>query len=160
MLGIRQAFGYTPGVRRAPPDDPVGQLGAIPGWHGRARRAAGGLALGAAGLARVGTRMAGAVDMKKVLDLARQGKLPLPDFMFDIEDMAEGSDTFTSELVSPLVVFLCPAAAHVNGRDFIVGGGEISLVSLLEKRRSVFTGAAGSRKSCKSCCRESWCAVW
>ncbi len=44
------------------------------------------------------------------------------------------------ELVSPLVVFLCTdAAAHVNGRDFIVGGGEISLVSLPEKQRSVFT---------------------
>ena len=84
--------------------------------------------------------MAGAVDMKKALELARQGKLPLPDFMFEIEDMAEGSDTFTPELVSPLVVFLCTdAAAHVNGRDFIVGGGEISLVSLPEKQRSVFT---------------------
>lgn len=90
---------------------------------------------------RAGTRMAGAVDMKKALDLARQGKLPLPDFMFEIEDMAEGTETFTPELVSPLVVFLCTdAAAHVNGRDFIVGGGEISLVSLPEKQRSVFTG--------------------
>ena len=95
---------------------------------------------------RAGTRMAGAVDMKKALDLARQGKLPLPDFMFEIEDMAEGSDTFTPELVSPLVVFLCTdAAAHVNGRDFIVGGGEISLVSLPEKQRSVFTGSRWSQ---------------
>lgn len=96
---------------------------------------------------RAGTRMAGAVDMKKALDLARQGKLPLPDFMFEIEDMAEGTDSFTPELVSPLVVFLCTdAAAHVNGRDFIVGGGEISLVSLPEKQRSVFTANRWSQE--------------
>lgn len=89
---------------------------------------------------RAGTRMAGAVDMQKALDLARQGKLPLPDFMFEIEGMAEGSESFAPELVSPLVVFLCSeAAGHVNGRDFIVGGGEISLVSLPEKARTVFT---------------------
>jgi NAD(P)-dependent dehydrogenase (short-subunit alcohol dehydrogenase family) len=89
---------------------------------------------------RAGTRMAGAVDMQKALDLARQGKLPLPDFMFEIEGMAEGSDSFAPELVSPLVVFLCSdAAGHVNGRDFIVGGGEISLVSLPEKARTIFT---------------------
>jgi NAD(P)-dependent dehydrogenase (short-subunit alcohol dehydrogenase family) len=89
---------------------------------------------------RAGTRMAGAVDMQKALDLARQGKLPLPDFMFEIEGMTEGSDSFAPELVSPLVVFLCTeAAGHVNGRDFIVGGGEISLVSLPEKARTVFT---------------------
>lgn len=89
---------------------------------------------------RAGTRMAGAVDMQKALDLARQGKLPLPDFMFEIEGMAEGSESFAPELVSPLVVFLCTeAAGHVNGRDFIVGGGEISLVSLPEKARTVFT---------------------
>ena len=89
---------------------------------------------------RAGTRMAGAVDMQKALDLARKGKLPLPDFLFEIEGMAEGSDSFAPELVAPLVVFLCSeAAGHVNGRDFIVGGGEISLVSLPEKARTVFT---------------------
>ena len=89
---------------------------------------------------RAGTRMAGAVDMKKALDLAREGKLPLPEFMFEIEDMMEGSDTFSPDQVAPLVVFLCTdAAAHINGRDFIVGGGEITLVSLPAKERSVFS---------------------
>src|SRR5690606_22750765 len=35
------------------------------------------------------------------------------------------------ELVAPLVVYLClDKAANINGRDFIVGGDEISLVSL------------------------------
>jgi 3-oxoacyl-[acyl-carrier protein] reductase len=89
---------------------------------------------------RAGTRMAGAVDMKKALDMARAGKLPLPEFMFEIEDMMEGSETFSPDQVAPLVVFLCTeAAANINGRDFIVGGGEITLVSLPTKERSIFS---------------------
>lgn len=89
---------------------------------------------------RAGTRMAGAVDMKKALDMARAGKLPLPEFMFEIEDMMEGSETFSPDQVAPLVVFLCTdAAANINGRDFIVGGGEITLVSLPGKERSIFS---------------------
>ena len=89
---------------------------------------------------RAGTRMAGAVDMKKALDLARAGKLPLPEFMFEIEDMLEDSEAFSPAQVAPLVVFLCSdAAANINGRDFIVGGGEITLVSLPGKQRSVFS---------------------
>ena len=89
---------------------------------------------------RAGTRMAGAVDMKKALEMARAGKLPLPEFMYEIEDMTEDSETFAPEQVSQLVVFLCTdAASHINGRDFIVGGGEITLVSLPVKERSIFS---------------------
>ena len=52
----------------------------------------------------------------------------------------EGSETFSPDQVAPLVVFLCTdAAANINGRDFIVGGGEITLVSLPTKERSVFS---------------------
>ncbi|OUS04783.1 hypothetical protein A9Q90_07220 [Gammaproteobacteria bacterium 54_18_T64] len=89
---------------------------------------------------RAGTRMAGAVDMKKALEMARAGKLPLPEFMFEIEDMTEDSETFAPEQVSQLVVYLCTeSASHINGRDFIVGGGEITLVSLPAKERSIFS---------------------
>jgi NAD(P)-dependent dehydrogenase (short-subunit alcohol dehydrogenase family) len=89
---------------------------------------------------RAGTRMAAGVDMKKALEMARAGKLPLPDFMFEIGDMTEGSETFSPAQVAPLVVFLCTdAAANINGRDFIVGGGEITLVSLPTKERSIFS---------------------
>lgn len=43
------------------------------------------------------------------------------------------------ELVAPLVVFLCtPEAAGINGRDFIVGGDEVSLVSLPARERTVY----------------------
>ncbi len=43
-------------------------------------------------------------------------------------------------LLPSLVVFLCTDGANnINGWDFIVGAGEISLVSLPAKERSVFS---------------------
>jgi hypothetical protein len=43
------------------------------------------------------------------------------------------------ELVAPLVVYLClDKAANINGRDFIVGGDEISLVSLPTRERTIY----------------------
>jgi len=44
------------------------------------------------------------------------------------------------ELVAPLVVFLCSAeGAKVNGRDFIVGGDEISLMSLPARESTIYS---------------------
>ena len=60
--------------------------------------------------------------------------------MQEIGDIATRQDEFKPELVAPLVVYLCTdAAAHINGRDFIVGGGEISLVSLPEKEKTIYS---------------------
>jgi hypothetical protein len=43
------------------------------------------------------------------------------------------------ELVAPLVVFLCTEkAANVNGRDFLVGGNEISLMSIPSRERTIY----------------------
>ncbi|HMO54145.1 MAG TPA: SDR family oxidoreductase, partial [Tepidiformaceae bacterium] len=43
------------------------------------------------------------------------------------------------ELVAPLVVYLClDKAANINGRDFIVGGDEISLMSLPTRQRTIY----------------------
>ena len=54
-------------------------------------------------------------------------------------DAISQMDELKPELVAPLVVFLCTEkAANINGRDFIVGGSEISLVSLPQKERSIF----------------------
>ncbi len=48
-------------------------------------------------------------------------------------------DALRPEMVAPLVVFLCTDnAANVNGRDFIVGGNEISLVSLPARERTIY----------------------
>jgi 3-oxoacyl-[acyl-carrier protein] reductase len=45
---------------------------------------------------------------------------------------------FQSEMVAPFVVWLCcDAAAHVNGRDFLIGGDEIGLFSEPRLVRSV-----------------------
>lgn len=61
------------------------------------------------------------------------------DFKRFIERMTEQAKTFRPELIAPLVVYLCTdEAAHINGRDFIVGGGEITLMSLPTKERSIY----------------------
>lgn len=48
-------------------------------------------------------------------------------------------NSMAPELVAPLVVYLClDKAANINGRDFIVGGDEISLVSLPTRERTIY----------------------
>ncbi len=43
------------------------------------------------------------------------------------------------EMVAPLVVFLCTEkAANINGRDFLVGGNEISLMSQPSRERTIY----------------------
>jgi NAD(P)-dependent dehydrogenase (short-subunit alcohol dehydrogenase family) len=55
------------------------------------------------------------------------------------QEAVGGIGAMAPELVAPLVVYLCTdAASEVNGRDFIVGGNEISLVSLPKAERSIY----------------------
>ena len=55
------------------------------------------------------------------------------------QDAISRIDQMRPELVAPLVVMLClPEASNVNGRDFIVGGNEISLVSLPKAERTIY----------------------
>jgi NAD(P)-dependent dehydrogenase (short-subunit alcohol dehydrogenase family) len=43
------------------------------------------------------------------------------------------------ELIAPLVVYLCTdKAANINGRDFLVGGNEISLMSQPGRERTIY----------------------
>ncbi|MEX0781581.1 MAG: SDR family NAD(P)-dependent oxidoreductase [Dehalococcoidia bacterium] len=50
-----------------------------------------------------------------------------------------GIAALAPELVAPLVVWLATdAAANVNGRDFLVGGSEISLMSLPQRERTIY----------------------
>ena len=56
----------------------------------------------------------------------------------DAAQAAAGIDALDPDLVAPLVVYLCTdAAADVNGRDFLVGGDEISLMSLPARERTI-----------------------
>jgi NAD(P)-dependent dehydrogenase (short-subunit alcohol dehydrogenase family) len=54
-------------------------------------------------------------------------------------DAISQMEALRPEMVAPLVVFLCTdRAANINGRDFIVGGNEISLMSLPQRERTVY----------------------
>jgi NAD(P)-dependent dehydrogenase (short-subunit alcohol dehydrogenase family) len=55
------------------------------------------------------------------------------------EQALSGIAALAPELVAPLVVFLCTdKASNINGRDFIVGGDEISLMSLPVRERTIY----------------------
>ena len=55
------------------------------------------------------------------------------------EQALGGISAMAPELVAPLVVYLCTdKASNINGRDFIVGGDEISLMSLPTRERTIY----------------------
>ena len=77
---------------------------------------------------RAATRMAAAVDFKALGERARAGDPAASSLMKEISALP--FESLKPELIAPLVVYLCTdAAAHVNGRDFIVGGGQITLLT-------------------------------
>ena len=54
-------------------------------------------------------------------------------------DAVGGISQMAPDLIAPLVVYLCTdAAANINGRDFIVGGNEISLMSQPQRERTIY----------------------
>ncbi len=55
------------------------------------------------------------------------------------EQAVVGIAAMAPELVAPLVVYLCfDEASNINGRDFIVGGNEVSLMSLPQRERTIY----------------------
>ncbi len=55
------------------------------------------------------------------------------------EQAVAGIAAMAPELIAPLVVYLCTdAASNINGRDFIIGGDEISLMSLPTRERTIY----------------------
>lgn len=57
----------------------------------------------------------------------------------DTDDVISMMDRLMPEYVAPMVVYLAlDEAGYINGRDFIVGGNQISLVSLPEAERSIY----------------------
>jgi len=89
---------------------------------------------------RAGTRLTISPELREAMERARAAAQAggNPD-----ESSAQGAmsqiQALKPEFVAPIVVYLCTdAAANVNGRDFIVGGNEISLVSLPGRERTIF----------------------
>ncbi len=85
---------------------------------------------------RAATRLTMSDELREAMDRARHAgtgeATPGSDVMAQME-------TLKPELVAPLVVYLCTdAASNINGRDFIVGGSEISLCSIPEKERTIY----------------------
>ena len=55
------------------------------------------------------------------------------------EQAITGIASLAPELIAPLVVYLCTdAAANINGRDFLIGGNEISIMSLPDRERTIY----------------------
>ena len=87
---------------------------------------------------RAGTRLTMTPELRAAMEKARATRAA-GGAASGGQDPISAMDELRPELVAPLVVYLCTdAAANVNGRDFVVGGNEVSLVSLAEKERSIF----------------------
>lgn len=88
---------------------------------------------------RAGTRMTISPELAAAAAKARATRAAASGTESSSEDALATIEELKPELVAPLVVFLCTdRASNINGRDFIVGGNEISLVSLPRKERSIF----------------------
>jgi NAD(P)-dependent dehydrogenase (short-subunit alcohol dehydrogenase family) len=92
---------------------------------------------------RAGTRLTLTPELRAAMERARAAAATRAPAEQPAESSAGDAisqmDSMKPELVAPLVVFLCTdKAANVNGRDFIVGGNEITLMSLPSRERSIF----------------------
>ena len=85
---------------------------------------------------RAGTRLTLSPEMEEAR--ARRQAARAARGEGDASPVASPVDALDPDLVAPLVVYLCTdAAADVNGRDFLVGGDEISLMSLPARERTI-----------------------
>ncbi len=83
---------------------------------------------------RAGTRLTLTPELRAAMERARAARGESAS-----DAPVSQMDALAPEKVAPLVVYLCTDAAdNVNGRDFIVGGDEVSLCTLVGKERSIF----------------------
>jgi NAD(P)-dependent dehydrogenase (short-subunit alcohol dehydrogenase family) len=88
---------------------------------------------------RAGTRLTLTPELRAAMERARAATRSTGGTPPAGGDAISQMDELKPELVAPLVVFLCTdKAANINGRDFIAGGNEISLMSLPEKARTIY----------------------
>ncbi len=90
---------------------------------------------------RAATRLTISPDMEaaRARRQAARAAGTAPEGDSSAQEAISGIEAMRPELVAPLVVFLCTdKAANINGRDFLVGGNEISLMSLVQRERTIF----------------------
>ena len=88
---------------------------------------------------RAGTRLTLTPELRAAMERARAVTAAGGGEPTSSGDAISQMDALKPELVAPLVVYLCTdRAANINGRDFIVGGSEISLMSMPDKERTIY----------------------
>ena len=91
---------------------------------------------------RAGTRLTLSPELREAMQRARASRQS-GDSEGGSGDTGAGQamsqiDAQAPEMVAPLVVYLCTdAAANVNGRDFVVGGDEVSLMTMPTKQATI-----------------------
>ncbi len=88
---------------------------------------------------RAGTRLTLTPELREAMERARAATRSGGAQESSAQGAISMMDELKPEFVAPLVVFLCTdRAANINGRDFIVGGNEISLMSLPGRERTIY----------------------
>ena len=89
---------------------------------------------------RAGTRLTLSPELREAMQRARASRSGDSDASGETgaEQAVSQIDALAPEMVAPLVVYLCTdSAANVNGRDFVVGGDEVSLMTMPTKEASI-----------------------
>jgi len=90
---------------------------------------------------RAGTRLTLTPELREAMERARAATRA--GATAPAESSAQSAismmDELKPEMIAPLVVYLCTdKAANINGRDFIVGGNEVTLMSLPSRERTIY----------------------
>ena len=89
---------------------------------------------------RAGTRLTLSPELREAMQRARASRSGGGDGAeTGAEEAVSQIDALPPEMVAPLVVYLCTdAASNVNGRDFVVGGDEVSLMTIPSKQATIY----------------------
>ena len=89
---------------------------------------------------RAGTRLTLSPELREAMQRARASRQGGDGGGSETgaEEAVSQIDALPPEMVAPLVVYLCTdSAANVNGRDFVVGGDEVSLMTMPTKQATI-----------------------
>ena len=89
---------------------------------------------------RAGTRLTLSPELREAMQRARASRQggDAGGEETGAEQAVSQIDALAPEMVAPLVVYLCTdSASNVNGRDFVVGGDEVSLMTVPTKQATI-----------------------